>query len=352
MRNQIGLRDCWKKYLDWFHHNCHFETTWLGRLAQKTPFDAWVYQEIIYETKPTVIIEIGNYDGGTTIFLANILDSLGFGKIIGIDIDHSSVSDISHDRIEWITGDASSEQVYEIVKEKIGKNDKVMIIEDSSHEYDNTLRILELYSKLVSKNCYFIVEDGICKEEFIEGPKPGPFEAIHEFLKTHHEFQIDKSREKFYFTYNIDGFLKKIDQNNKTNLLNTMKEDTGISKTVPQKKKLQDSKQIIQEKNELLVKTKKQLHKANIVTQEKDKLLKERHSMLIQKNKQLEELQKQLHKANLVTQEKEKLLEERHKMILEKNKQLEMITKELERAKNENEALINQNKTDLEENKK
>jgi len=45
------------KYLDWFNQNCHFDSYWLGRKILKNPFDAWVYQEIISLTKPTVIIE-------------------------------------------------------------------------------------------------------------------------------------------------------------------------------------------------------------------------------------------------------------------------------------------------------
>lgn len=199
-----------KKYLDWFHKNCVFNNKWLGRQAQKTPFDSWVFQEIIYDTRPNVIIEIGNYAGGSTLYLANILDSLGFGRVLAIDIDHKQVKDLNHSRITWITGDATSLEVLQKVKDEIKVGDRVMVIEDSSHTYDNTLSILELYSPLVSVGCYFIIEDGICKEDFIPGPKPGPYEAIHEFIKNHHEFQIDKKREKFLLTYNPDGYLKKI----------------------------------------------------------------------------------------------------------------------------------------------
>ena len=198
------------KYLEWFHNNCVFYNKWLGRPAYKTPFDAWVFQEIIFDTKPSMIIEIGNAYGGTTLFLANIFDAMGFGKIIGVDIDHNMVRDITHKRIKWITGQATSEQVFKKVKNEITNEDRIMIIEDSSHKFDNTLTILNLYSPLVSVGCYFIVEDGICKEDYIEGPKPGPFEATHEFLKNNSDFEIDKEREKFFLTYNPDGFLKRI----------------------------------------------------------------------------------------------------------------------------------------------
>jgi cephalosporin hydroxylase len=141
--------------------------------------------------------------------LANILDSLGFGRILAIDIDHTRVKDLNHPRITWITGNAASLEILQKIKNELAPNDKVMIIEDSSHTFENTLSILELYSSLVSVGCYFIVEDGICKEDYIDGPKPGPYEAIHKFLEAHNEFQIDKKSEKFLLTYNPDGYLLK-----------------------------------------------------------------------------------------------------------------------------------------------
>lgn len=199
-----------KKYLEWFHTNAHFNMNWMGRQTLKTPFDIWTYQEIVYETKPDIIIEIGNYHGGGTLYLANILDAIGHGKVIGIDIDHSKIKDLDHNRIRWITGDATSQDTLREVINMIEKNDKVMIIEDSSHTFETTLSILNQYCNFVSKDCYFIVEDGICREDYIPGPKPGPYEAIHEFLTNHPEFEIDKRKEKFLLTYNIDGYLKRI----------------------------------------------------------------------------------------------------------------------------------------------
>jgi len=198
------------KYLDWFNQNCHFDLYWLGRPIRKNPFDAWVYQEIISSTKPTLIIEIGNKFGGSTLFLANILDSLNCGRIIGVDITHDGVKDLQHPRIQWITGDATSQEVLEKITKEISNDDRIMIIEDASHEYLATLKILELYSPLITPGLYFIIEDGICKEDYINGPKPGPIEAIHQFLKTNSDFTIDKKMEKFIFTYNPDGFLKKL----------------------------------------------------------------------------------------------------------------------------------------------
>jgi len=198
-------------YLDYFHQNCHVKglTSWMGKSAMKFPLDAWIYQEIIHEVQPDVIMEIGNLYGGSTLFLANMLDLENKGKVIAIDIDHSHI-DFEHKRINWITGDVNSHEVISKVRSLLKPDDKVIIIEDSSHTFDNTLEVLRNYCRFVSVGSYFIVEDGVCKYPFIDGPKPGPYEATHEFLKNHQEFIVDKSKEKFVLTYNPSGYLKKI----------------------------------------------------------------------------------------------------------------------------------------------
>ena len=198
-------------YLDYFHQNCHLtkQTSWMGKSAMKFPLDAWIYQEIIHEVQPDVIMEIGNLYGGSTLFLANMLDLENKGKVIAIDIDHSHI-DFEHKRINWITGDVNSQEVISKVRSLLKPDDKVIIIEDSSHTFDNTLEVLRNYCRFVSVGSYFIVEDGVCKYPFIDGPKPGPYEATQEFLKNHQEFIVDKSKGKFVLTYNPGGYLKRI----------------------------------------------------------------------------------------------------------------------------------------------
>ncbi len=182
----------------------------MGKRADKFPMDAWVYQEIICQTAPDVIIEIGNNYGGSTLYLANLMDLMGNGRVIGIDVDHSSI-DFDHPRLTWITGDANSTSVLSKVQSMVSKSDRVMVIEDSSHTYENTLSVLRNYSRFVTPQMYFIVEDGVCMYPFIEdGPKPGPFEAVHDFLRENDSFVIDKSRERFTLTLNPDGFLRRV----------------------------------------------------------------------------------------------------------------------------------------------
>lgn len=186
------------------------QSHYFGIQTHKNPMDMWVYQEIIIEVKPTVIIEIGNKFGGSTLAFAHLLDNLNRGRIIAIDIDQSRVHKCarSHPRIDWIEQPAVA--AYEQAKSLINEDDIVLVIEDSSHTYKHTLDVLKHYSPLVSNGSYFIVEDSICHHGLSVGPNPGPYEAINTFCGESSHFEIDRSRESFLITWNPTGFLKRI----------------------------------------------------------------------------------------------------------------------------------------------
>ena len=181
-----------------------------GIQTWKNPIDFWIYQEIIFDIKPDLIIEIGLHRGGSTLALAHMLDRNENGRIIGIDLSLSLIDEQvrKHDRILLIEGNPL--ELFEKVNQFISKDSTVLIIEDSSHEYENTLAVLNMYETLVSKNSFFIVEDGICYHGLDVGPKPGPYEAVHDFIKDNDNFAIDRSKEDFVLTWNPCGFLKRI----------------------------------------------------------------------------------------------------------------------------------------------
>ncbi len=185
------------------------QTTYFGVKALKNPLDHWVYQELIYENQPDIIIEIGNANGGSTLSLAHFCDLLGRGKVIGLDISHQGIPDLvkNHCRITLIEGDAC--QCFTEVEKLVSSNDRVLIIEDSAHTYENTLNILRTYSVLLKAGDYFIVEDSICHHGLSVGPSPGPYEAIEAFLKENGDFAIDRNRESFLITWNPKGYLRR-----------------------------------------------------------------------------------------------------------------------------------------------
>lgn len=186
------------------------ESTYFGIKALKSPLDYWVYQEMIVELKPDVIIEIGNKSGGSTLAFAHLCDLLGKGRVIGVDLTHGAIPGEvkAHPRITLIEGDACDS--FDIIQGLIGTDERVLVIEDSSHSYENTLNILNKYSSLVKLGDYVIVEDSICHHGLATGPKPGPYEAIESFTKMNAAFESDRARESFLVTWNPKGYLKRI----------------------------------------------------------------------------------------------------------------------------------------------
>ena len=185
------------------------DSTYFGIPCLRSPMDFWMYQEIIFALKPDVIVEIGNYCGGSALSLAHLCDHLGKGNIIAVDIDHSRLykTSTNHPRILFVTGDACD--VFDEVAAKCSNAETVLVIEDSSHEYQNTLNILTKYSQLVTVGSYLIVEDSICHHGLNVGPNPGPYEAIADFIEKNQEFYIDREKEAFLITWNPKGYLKR-----------------------------------------------------------------------------------------------------------------------------------------------
>lgn len=184
-------------------------TYWLGVLTSKCPLDLWIYQEIIFEMKPDVIIETGTAHGGSALFLASMCDLVNNGKVITIDIENRKVS--KHNRITYLIGSSTSKEIVETVENLIKNKDKVMVILDSDHNKTHVLNELKIYSKFVTKSSYLIVEDtNINGHPVIPDFGPGPMEAVEEFLKENKNFAIDKIKEKFLLTFNPKGYLRKV----------------------------------------------------------------------------------------------------------------------------------------------
>jgi len=183
-------------------------SSYFGIKTLKSPTDAWIYQEIIYDYKPDAIIEIGNFHGGSALMLAHLCDAIGHGKVIGLDICHDHVPQMvyDHSRITLIEGDACDE--INNVKNLISPSDRLVIIEDSSHTYENTLNVMRAYSSLLKAGDWLIVEDSICHHGLDLGPKPGPYEAIETFLSETSDFDCERNRENFIITWNPKGYLR------------------------------------------------------------------------------------------------------------------------------------------------
>jgi cephalosporin hydroxylase len=116
-----------------------------------------------------------------------------------------------HERITYIKGSSTDEKVVQQISDMIKENQVVLVILDSDHNMAHVLREMEIYSEFVSTGCYMIVEDSnVNGHPVVSNWGDGPFEAIQEFLNHNDSFEIEKEREKYYMTFNPNGYLKKL----------------------------------------------------------------------------------------------------------------------------------------------
>ena len=180
--------------VDWFHQiyfgsGVYDKTTWLGTHVQKLPSDLWAYQEILWERRPDVILEMGTYKGGSARFIASIMDLLGHGRIITVDIKAQPNRPV-HPRITYLLGSSTSDEISRQIRELVRPGEAVMVLLDSDHRRDHVLREMQIYGPMVTPGNYMIVEDTNLNGHPVDPDwgGPGPFEAVEQFMKGNRDF--------------------------------------------------------------------------------------------------------------------------------------------------------------------
>ncbi len=201
-----------------------YNFSWMGRPIIQYPQDMIAMQEIIWELKPDLIIETGIAHGGSLIYYASILELIGKGEILGIDIDiraHNKAEIEAHPmfkRITMIEGSSISEDIIKQVG-IFAKNKKTVLVSlDSNHTHEHVLAEMKLYSPFVSKDSYLTVFDTIVEDlpDDLYQDRPwgignNPKTAVYEFLKGNQDFEIDKSIDnKLLISVAPDGYLKRV----------------------------------------------------------------------------------------------------------------------------------------------
>ena len=209
----------------------------LGRPIIQYPQDIVAMQELIWSVKPDLIIETGIAHGGSLIFSASMLamldmcDAIESGsvidpkqsnrKVLGIDIDiraHNRAAIEAHpmsSRIQMIQGSSIAPEVIDQVKNIAKDHKRVLVCLDSNHTHDHVLAELQAYAPLTSVGSYCVVFDTIVEDmpadmfpDRLWGPGNNPKTAVWQYLKTHPEFEIDKSiQHKLLITVAPDGYL-------------------------------------------------------------------------------------------------------------------------------------------------
>ena len=215
MHNDSQLQDsAFKLLVKADRHRWIHQTSWSGIPALQLPQDLFTIQEIIFRTKPQVIVELGVAWGGTTMFL----DSFHQGDIIGVDLQipkHLEEATSNKSNIKFLIGDSvlSAPTVSKFVGDR-----SCMVIVDSMHTHKHVLSELNSYSQLVGPGCYIVVCDTIVDDERYHEdgsarkrpwcPGNSPRSALNEFLENHPEFKRDLSiRNKLLFSCQPDGYI-------------------------------------------------------------------------------------------------------------------------------------------------
>lgn len=185
------------------------QTYWFGIPCLKCPLDLWIYQEIIAEVRPDLVIETGTHFGGSALFIAHILDILDHGEVISVDIVKYPDRP-THPRIRYVTGSSIDPMLIDSVLGSRPEETRLVIL-DSDHTKNHVLQELVLFAPYVSLKSYLIVEDtNVNGHPAYASFGEGPFEAVEEFLSANRDFIVDKSREKFLMTFNPGGYLQRI----------------------------------------------------------------------------------------------------------------------------------------------
>lgn len=202
---------------------------WFGRPIIQLPQDIMAMQEIIWQVKPDLIVETGIAHGGSLIYYASLLELIaacegGEREVLGIDIEirpHNRAAIEAHPmtkRIKMIEGSSIAPNVIEQVRDVARCKERVLVCLDSNHTHDHVFAELGAYAPLVTVGSYCVVFDTLV-EDLPEDSFPdrpwgkgnNPKTAVWEYLKSHSEFEIDKTIEhKLLITVSPDGYLRRV----------------------------------------------------------------------------------------------------------------------------------------------
>ncbi len=196
-------------YRRWMDGADTINLSWLGHRVLKCPFDLWMYQELLVRTRPDVVVETGTAFGGSALFIASVLDLIGHGEIVTIDV-HPVTGRPRHPRISYVAGSSVAPDIVERVRSKVGGR-RAMVILDSDHSAPHVLAEMAAYAPLVQVSDYLIVEDtDINGHPTYPAFGPGPMEAVEAFLAMSDDFRIDDRCERFMMTLNPRGYLRRV----------------------------------------------------------------------------------------------------------------------------------------------
>ena len=128
---------------------------WRGTRVIKCPLDLWIYQELVFELEPDLIVETGTMDGGSALYFASLLDLLGTGEVVSVDkVDRPGRP--WHPRIDYVLGSSVEQEVLADVRARAERARTVLVALDSGHTADHVHAELHAYGPLVTPGSYMM----------------------------------------------------------------------------------------------------------------------------------------------------------------------------------------------------
>jgi cephalosporin hydroxylase len=207
-----------------------YNFSWLGRPIIQYPQDIVAMQELIWGLQPDLIVETGIAHGGSLILWASLLELNAAcggpqdGRVVGIDIEireHNRMAIEAHpmvNRITMIEGSSVDPAVLAQVHGAARGRDRILVCLDSNHTGAHVLAELEAYAPLVSVGSYCVVFDTVIEDlpagtypDRPWGPGDNPKTAVHEYLESHPEFEVDRQfDDKLLISVAPGGYLKRV----------------------------------------------------------------------------------------------------------------------------------------------
>jgi cephalosporin hydroxylase len=214
-----GIVECRTKYRNlvedfhrlWYQNPFTWGMThWMGVPLLKCPTDLWTYQEVVVALQPSLIIETGTAFGGSALWFAHLLDLLGRGRVVTIDLEPGDKVP-AHPRIQYVRGSSIDPSIVAQVR-TWAQDERVMVVLDSDHSAEHVTAEMDAYGPMVTSGQFMVIEDTNINGRPVAidwkgGPGPGP--AVDAWLPQHPEFTRDVWAERHFLTMHPGGWLKR-----------------------------------------------------------------------------------------------------------------------------------------------
>jgi cephalosporin hydroxylase len=212
---------------DWINdtakHKYTYNFSWMGRPIIQFPQDMIAMQEIIWAVQPDIIVETGIAHGGSLVFYASMLELIGKGEVLGVDIDirqHNREAIENHPmakRIQMIQGSSIDPAIVAQVRQR-AEGKKVLVVLDSNHTHEHVLEELRAYAPMASVGSYCVVMDTVVEDMPADafpdrpwGKGDNPKTAVWAYLEENRDFEIDQAvHGKLLITVAPDGYLRRV----------------------------------------------------------------------------------------------------------------------------------------------